>query len=31
MTAKKSGAVLDKRHKYDEAFKVEVLRLAGSI
>jgi transposase len=29
MTAKKSGASPDKRRKYDEAFKVETLRLAS--
>lgn len=29
MTAKKSGASLDERHKYDEAFKDETLRLAS--
>jgi transposase len=29
MATKTSGASPDKRRKYDEAFKVEALRLAG--
>ena len=29
MTTKKSGVSLDKRRKYDEAYKAEALRLAS--